>query len=134
MPTTADFDTLVTDLRRWADGMDATDRAALELLIWHRTWLHRPDFVAAAVVKHGPETVLSWRSAREFADLEGAQSSSPSELAILDLAIALGEDRFRLISLCHPYQHAAAAACAAAAGLELNPASCPRCTQEASHG
>lgn len=44
-----DFDTLVTGLRSWSANRDQHVRAAVELLIWHETWLRRLDFQEACI-------------------------------------------------------------------------------------
>lgn len=88
-----DFDTTVVALRRWAWGKDRRDVAAVDLLAWHERWLRRADFVKAAVVKRGTATAINWDMAREF--LDSGPRGSTSELAILDLAVTLAEDRFR---------------------------------------
>jgi hypothetical protein len=89
----SDFDTTAHALRRWAAQMDASDRAAVELLAWHEYWLRRADFKAAAIEKRGVHLAIDWRNAREFHD--SGPGGSTSEIAILDLAVTLAEDRFR---------------------------------------
>lgn len=92
MPDTTEA--LVTGLRRWTRHHDLHVRAAVELLIDHGLWLRRRDFGKAAIEYGGSgEVWINWRAAREFVD-EGAVAST-SEMAILDLAVALGEDRYR---------------------------------------
>lgn len=99
------------------------------MLIWHETWLRRPDFKGACITQRAPGLVaiINWEGAREFADRGYAQRgerplpASTSQRAVLDLAVALGEDRFRLSGLGHAHKRAAAQAFAAAAGLRLEP-------------
>jgi hypothetical protein len=86
-------ETLVTGLRHWTRDHDLHVRAAVELLIDHGFWLRRQDFTRLAVHRDSGEAWINWRAAREFVN-EGAVAST-SEMAILDLAVALGEDRFR---------------------------------------
>lgn len=94
MPDT-DFDTLVTGLRAWTKDHDAHVRAAVELLIWHEAWLRRRDFCKAAIDYGGHGMIrIGWTEAREFADAH--PGASTSEMAILALAVAIGEDRYRL--------------------------------------
>ena len=112
-----DFDTTVRALRRWTATHDAHVRAAAELLIWHEHWLRRPDFRRACI--HDDTVVdgslwINWRQAREFCD--SAPRGSTSELAILDLAVALGENRYRLSSMGHAHSRAIAQAVARAVG------------------
>jgi hypothetical protein len=88
-----DFDTTVHALRRWAASMDRRDQAAVDLLAWHESWLRRADFTTAAVENRGVHLAINWRKAREFYD--SGPGASTSQLAILDLAVTLAEDRFR---------------------------------------
>lgn len=108
-------ETLITDLRAWARTHDAHVRAAVDLLAWHEHWLRRASFVAACVVRHGGTRVIDWREAREFSD--SAPRGSTSELAVLDLAVALGENRFRLNSMGAQHRQAIADAVRKAVGL-----------------
>lgn len=110
----SDFDTTAHALRRWAAQMDASDRAAVDLLIWHESWLRRPDFTAAAVVNRGVHLAVDWAAARAFADTH--PGASTSELAILDLAVAIGEDRFRFRIMGDPHSKAIVRAVARALG------------------
>ena len=48
---------------------------------------------SACVERDGREAYINWRKAREFVD-SGAVAST-SEMAVLDLAVALGEDRYK---------------------------------------
>jgi hypothetical protein len=85
---------LTAALRTWIRDHDPHVRAAVELLIEHDVWLRRPDFTRACIVRSGREAYLNWVAARAFAGA-GAVAST-SEMAILDLAVALGENRYRL--------------------------------------
>lgn len=89
-----DFDTLVTALRAGTRHQDGNRKAAVELLIWHETWLRRSSFVRAAIGTASDGRYIRWADAREFAD--SGPRASTSELAVLDFAVALGEDRYRL--------------------------------------
>ena len=88
-----DFDTTVRALRRWTANHDPDVRAAVELLIEHETWIRRADFQRACVERNAREAWINWRKAREFAD--AGSTASTSEMAVLDLAVALGENRYR---------------------------------------
>jgi hypothetical protein len=112
-----DFDTTVHALSRWAAAMDASDRAAVDLLAWHEYWLRRADFTAAAVESRGVHLAIDWRAAREFA--ESRPGASTSEMAILDLAVTLAEDRFRFRIMGDA--HARAIVRAVAAALAMDP-------------
>jgi hypothetical protein len=89
-----DFDAIVKGLRAWTRTHDAHVRAAVDLLIWHEHWIRHAGFRKAVLDSAGGVIRIGWREAREFAD--AGPRGSTSELAILDLAIAIGEDRYRL--------------------------------------
>ena len=110
-----DYDEVVAALRRSAADDAPHARAAVEVLIWHGGWLRRGSFIRAAVEKYGPDMSVSWRKAREFHDSN--PRGSTSELAILDYAVALGEDRFRIGGMGHAHRRAMANAMMIAAGL-----------------
>ncbi len=105
-------------LRAWAADMDAHVHAAVELLVGHATWLRRPDFLTAAVAVRQPAVAwINWRSAREAFEAGRFDAASSTERAVLDLAIALGEDRYRLTAMSTGNAAAIATAVALAAGL-----------------
>jgi hypothetical protein len=113
----SDFETTARALRRWTQNHDPHVRAAVELLIWHEHWIRRQDFQRACI--HDDTEVdgsawIHWRQAREFFD-SGPRGSS-SELAILDLAVALGENRYRLSIMGKAHSHAIVQAVARALG------------------
>lgn len=109
-----DFDTTVHALRRWAAQMDASDRAAVELLCWHEHWLRRASFAAAAIVNRGVHRAIDWTAARAYC--ESGPGGSTSDLAILDLAITLAEDRFRFRIMGAAHSRAIVRAVASALG------------------
>ena len=138
------FENLAKDLRGWVRDSTRHEQAAVELLIWHETWLRRADFQRACIERRGP--VINWRKAREFAG-QGTRAST-SELAVLRVAVALGEDEFRLSGFGVAHKRAVAEAFAAACGERLeppipeaghshpdfipgDPATCHRCALEA---
>jgi hypothetical protein len=86
--------TLTTRLRAWIRGHDDHVRAAVELLIDHDCSLRRADFTRACIRHDARQAWIDWAAARRFADA-GAVASS-SEMAVLDLAVALEENRYRL--------------------------------------
>ena len=112
-----DFDTTVHALHRWAAQMDESDRAAVDLLAWHGYWLRRADFRAAAIENRGVHLAIDWRNAREFCD--SGPGGSTSELAILDLAVTLAEDRFRFRIMGSAHSKAIVRAVALALGEEV---------------
>jgi hypothetical protein len=89
----SDFDTLARLLRRWTHNHDPHVRAAVELLIEHETWIRRAGFQRACIELGSREAWINWRKAREF--VNAGSTASTSEMAVLDLAVALGEDRYR---------------------------------------
>ena len=88
-----DFDGTVAGLRRWTAHHDLHVRAAVELLIDSGTWIRRADFQRACIEKNAREAWINWQKAREFAD--SGSVASASEMAILDLAVAIGENRYK---------------------------------------
>lgn len=107
-------ETLAHALRLWASTEADPVTAAVDLLIlevWHR----RASFVRACV--HDDEGVLwiRWHEARDF--LAGNPRGSTTELAMLDLAVTLAEDRFRLGNMGRVHRQWIADAAAAAVGL-----------------
>ena len=101
-------------LSAWTRHHDPHVRAAVGLLIEHDFWLRRPDFTRACLHRSGREAWIDWQTARAFAD--AGPGASTSELAILDLAVALGENRFRLSVMGAANSRAIAAAVARAVG------------------
>ena len=89
----SDFGTTVRALRRWTQTHDPHVRAAVELLIEHETWIRRADFQRACIEQGAREAWINWRKAREFVD--AGSTASTSDMAVLDLAVALGENRYK---------------------------------------
>jgi len=106
---------LIAGLRHWTRSHDPHVRAAVDLLIWHEFWLRRQDFVRACTKRSGPDTYIDWDAAREFVD--AGTRASTSEHAILDLAVALGENRYRLSIMGSAHSRAIADAVAQAVGV-----------------
>ena len=105
---------LIAGLRAWTRDHDPHVRAAVELLIEHDSWLRRPDFTRACVRSRGAEAWIDWQAARAFAD--AGTAASTSETAVLDLAVALGENRYRLSIMGAANARSIATAVARAAG------------------
>ena len=105
--------------RRRAAGLDRGHdphvRAAVELLIEHDFWLRRADFTRACIFRSGREAYVNWVAARAFMD--AWMVASTSEMAILDLAVALGENRYRLSIMGAANARSIATAVARAAGV-----------------
>lgn len=91
----ADFDALAAGLRAWTKDHDPHVRAAVELLIADERWIRRRDFTSACTVRDPAETWINWRKAAEFADSHRAAAST-TEMAVLEIAVAIGSNRFRL--------------------------------------
>lgn len=114
-----DFERLVTSLRRWTKNHDPHVRAAAELLIWDRYWLERLDFRAAAMGQNeAGQAWIAWDDAARFRAGPGATASS-SQLAILDIAVAIGGDAFRLSRMDDGQARAIVAAVAGALAVEV---------------
>jgi hypothetical protein len=108
-----DFDATAAGLRAWAAG-SRNDEAAVELLIWHETWLRRYAFTRRAINGAGG---IDWAVARQF--LKNRPDGTSSEIAVLNLAVALGEDAFGISGLGLRHQRKAAEAFAYACGWRL---------------
>jgi hypothetical protein len=69
------FEDLAAGLRGWTRGGTAHEQAAVELLIWHETWLRRPDFKGACISQMALGLIarIDWEEAREFVDRGWAQ-------------------------------------------------------------
>jgi hypothetical protein len=87
-------DHLVAGMRRWASGHQA--EAAVELLVGHRGWLHRPDFVTTALRvlpdglgADGSEdhlVAVDWERAARYA---GRIRTDGPDVAVLRVALGL---------------------------------------------
>jgi hypothetical protein len=111
-------ETLIAGLRAWTKDHDAHVRAAVELLIGNGGWLRRQDFRAACVrgtARKADVPWISWPLARAFYD--SGPLGSTSQMAILDLAVALGEDQYRIGIMGHAHRRSIATAVMAACGL-----------------
>lgn len=92
-----DLQTLVDALRLSAESA-GPERAAIELLVEHRTWLDRDEFVSYEIWQD-PETNeigarIDWKDVAEDLDLIDAWSfPSASDLAVLRVATALAGSR-----------------------------------------
>ena len=106
-------------LRRWTRGHDLHVKAAVGLLIAQETWLRRSEFRAGCVERDGDGTCwIDWDDAREAFDAGRFATASSSEAALLDLVIALGEDRYRFSSMDGVQARMVAEAVAAAVGVD----------------
>ena len=96
---TLNHDALVAQLQRWAKNHSPHVKAAVTLLVEHDYWLRRTAFITAAVMPASDGVYIMWRKAREAFDAGEFDRASTSEHAVLDLAISLGEDRFKLTNM-----------------------------------
>jgi hypothetical protein len=110
----------VTGLTKAFTEMGPRETAAVKLLLWHESWLRREDF-RRACLRADPAVLLDWRAAAYFVG-DMPVSASSSQIAVLEFAIALAEDKFHLAGLGHAHQRAVAEAFATAFGQELTPA------------
>lgn len=111
-----DFGTLTASLRRAAARSGRLDKAALELLISHETWLRRDDFADACIVRTSAGHVIRWPDARGFADDAAAASSA---ITILRTACLLAMDDHGLANLGRENRRLIAQALADGLGVTL---------------
>jgi hypothetical protein len=110
-----DFDETAARLRASLPRLDAPERAATDLLLWHEGWLRRAAFTKECVRTAGSLTVIAWSKVGDFIATNPRCSSS--ELAVLQLADFIAVDPFRLGNFGHAHrQHAVEAF---AASLEV---------------
>ena len=115
---------VVAGLHAWIDGHDAHVQAAVWLLLAHEVWPRRAEFLRACV-NRSPDGVwwIDFRAARTAFDngvfVTGVfVTGSSTELAVLDLAIALGTDRFGFRAMSPGNARAVATAVAHAVGAD----------------
>lgn len=97
--TTAVVARVAAGLREWTRSHDRHVQAAVWLLLEHGTWINRPEFRAACVRQQGGDYWINWSAAREAFDAGTFDRASSTEIAVLDLVIDLGADRFRFRSM-----------------------------------
>ncbi len=88
-------------LRLWAESHDAHVRAAVELLIRHGVWLRRADLLAAALHRDPDGSCVDRldRPAPRARRRPPATRSGVTDRALLDLALDLATDRYRLSAM-----------------------------------
>lgn len=102
---------------RWSTEGTPHVTAALALLAAHGYWPSRDDFFAECVHVDGDGTAwIGWQAARRFADEHPGASSS--QVAVLNLAVAIATDQYRLSRASDSEAEAAVRAVAAATGME----------------
>lgn len=107
-------------LRRWAAGHGPQVQAAVGLLIGHEVWLRRLEFHSACLHRDPDGSYwIDWTAARAAFDAGVFARASATERAVLDLAIALAADRYRLAVMSTGKARLLADAVAAAAGVPL---------------
>jgi hypothetical protein len=89
--------TLAERLRAGARDAAPHKNAAVELLISdiHSAWLDNERFVELCVFDTADDAYINWNTVRTAFDEGLFDKSSTTERAILDFAIALGEDHYR---------------------------------------
>jgi hypothetical protein len=95
--STPTFPDVVRGLRSWTRTHDHHVRAAVELLIRHESWPRRKEFLDACVrgaSDHDGTLYIDWSAARRDFDAGEFDRASSTELAVLDFAISLGENRY----------------------------------------
>ncbi|WP_219420431.1 hypothetical protein [Pseudonocardia nigra] len=108
---------VVAGLRAWVRGHDPHVQAAVGLLLAHDVCPRRTEFRAACVRRDSDgEHWIDWSAARAAFDAGEFDRASSTEIAVLDLAIALGSDRYRLRSMGHHNARLIAEAVAHAVG------------------
>ena len=110
-------DAVAAGLREWTRSHELPVRAAVWLLLAHGTWTGRLEFLAACVRRPGTDVWIEWRAAREAFDAGEFCRASSTEIAVLDLVIALGEDRYRFRAMGEGNARLIVEAVAAAVGV-----------------
>jgi hypothetical protein len=95
MVSEANLKRLIDQLRATARTHDLHVRAAVELLITQETYLRRTSFTTECLVATADGVYVRWSKARSLFDAGAFLPSGGTELALLDLAIAIGENRYR---------------------------------------
>lgn len=121
-------------LRSWAAGHGPHVQAAVGLLVGHQVWLGRVEFSAVCVHRDPGGYWIDWTAARAGFDAGLFAQASMSERAVLDLAIALAQDRYRLGRMSTGKARLITAAVASAAGIALprRPADQPQIDNDSS--
>jgi len=114
----ADFER-TAGLRASLPRLDAPERAATELILWHEYWLRRADFTRECVRTAGSFMVIAWSKTGGF--IAKNPRCSSSELAVLQLAEFIAIDPFRLRNLGYAHKRAVAEAFAMGCDVRLEP-------------
>ena len=110
---------VVAGLHAWIDGHEPHAQAAVWLLLAHEVWPRRSDFLHAAVQRSADGVWwIDFTAARTAFDTGAFGPASSTELAVLDLEIALGTDRFRFRAMSPGNARAVATAVAHAVGAD----------------
>ncbi|MGD9986350.1 hypothetical protein [Pseudonocardia sp.] len=106
-------------LRRWARSHDDHVNAAVGLLIASEVWLARSEFRTTCVEHDDDGTCwIDWTEARACFDAGRFAKASSTEIVVLDLAIALGEDRYRFSRIDSAQARMVVEAVTAAVGVD----------------
>jgi hypothetical protein len=100
--TEISYEDLVAGLRARTD-LPELAAAAVGLLVWHESWLRRPDFRRACAITS--PAGIHWDAAREFYD-SNPHGASTSQMIVLEVALAIVEDQhnFRHLGVVHRYR------------------------------
>lgn len=110
-------DELTDRLVRWSNDADCRVQAAVGLLVEHGYWLNRAGLRQLMIHDLEDDTVwLRWSQVREALN-EDLFRASTTEMAVLDFAVALAEDRYRWSSMGDANRRALATATNTALGL-----------------
>ena len=120
--TAAPYEELVDRVLRWAAGQDPHRQGAVQLLIAHDCWLRRNSFCQRAVHLDGDGRAWIDFAAGRDAFNEGVfDAALPTEIAVLNLALALGTDWYNLDRMDARTSAMVAHAFETACGLALQP-------------
>jgi hypothetical protein len=102
---TESVDALAAELKRGLSKfLDLHTRAAVQLLIDHGVWLGHDDFVSRCICRseiYPGEASILWAGVSQAVEA-GVLDASVTELAVLDFAVALAQDRYRLSLMDRP--------------------------------
>lgn len=116
-----DPDTITAGLRASATA-DLHRKAAVELLIGHGFWLRRPDFIRACVAApYSGGAWIRWEKARQYAGSDAPVNAGTHNLAMLDLIVAIGENRYKLFTTGDEDARLIVTAFATALGVKMVP-------------
>lgn len=97
LPDSENHDRLIKGLNATAETSDCHVAAAVRLLIGHDRWARDETVVSFFMTFESDDRVtVNWAALRQQFDAGEFAYASTTEKAVLDFAIALAEDRYRL--------------------------------------